>query len=163
MNLRKKALSLVLAALVLAGCAGFAQAAPNGNASGMSQEQRLLAQEIINRNYQAMEATRQALTEKRAQLDEEMASANPNAAAIENLSREIGELRGKMLAARAGARAELAKNGLATDAYAPKAQRQPRYRDQDYDRGDGYWHHGDRGRHHGPRGHGYWRCGPCWQ
>ena len=94
---------------------------------------------------------------ERAQLDEEMASEDPDPATIERLSREIGELRGKMLAARATARSELAKNGLSADLYAPDAPRKRQSRGNEVWQGQG-WHHGG---HHGPRGGGYWRGGPC--
>lgn len=160
MKFSGKVCGLALAALVLAGMTGFAEAAQPGNRGGLTPEQRQLAEEIFNENYAAMTATRQALTEKRAQLDEEMASADPDPAAIERLSREIGELRGKMLAARASARAELAKNGLSTDLYAPASPRRGQSRDQGVWYGHGGYY-GHRGGHHGPRGGGHWRGGPC--
>ena len=159
MKLHGKIFGLALAAILLAGMAGVANAAQYGDRSGLTPEQRRIAQEVFDRNYAAMESTRQALTEKRAQLDEEMASENPDGAVIERLSREIGELRGKMLAARANARAELAKDGLSTDLYSPGAPRERVRPDQDVWRG----HHGYYGHygHRGPRGGGHWRGGPC--
>ncbi|MBD5607890.1 MAG: periplasmic heavy metal sensor [Desulfovibrio sp.] len=160
MKFSGKICGLALAALIFAGMTGFADAAQRGNRNGLTPDQQRMAEEIFNENYAAMDATRRALTEKRALLDEEMASPNPDPAAIERLSREIGELRGRMLAARAKARAELVENGLSADLYAPAYPGRGQSRDQ------GVWyghrgHYGDRGGHHGPRGGGHWRGGPC--
>lgn len=115
-------------------------------------------QKIFNDNYADMNATRQALTEKRAQLDAELASPNPDRNKIESLSREIGDLRGKMLSARAQVRAELAKKGLPANPYGPG----------DYGWGDNPevwqgqgWHH-RAPRHHGGGGWGMRGGCPWW-
>lgn len=107
----------------------------------LSKEQIEETRKIFSENYAGMEATRKALTAKRAELDAQLASPTPDKAKIESLSREIGELRGKMLAARVDVRTQLEKRGLPTDFYGPGP------------RGDGgpRWHHG--------RGHGHWHGG----
>lgn len=151
-----KLFSGVALAAVLILAAGAAQAAD----SSLTPEQRDRVQRIIDDNYAAMDANRDALDEKRARLAEEMANPNPDSATIERLSREIGELRGKMLAARAKIRAELAKNGVTAAPYAPNRGEPgdgPRYYSRGYHHG-GYHHDGY---HHS--GRGYWRGGcPCY-
>lgn len=85
-------------------------------------------------------AIQEQMDAKSAELDEEMSRQSPNRGKIERLSREIGELRGKELSARA--------NG----------QSDARYYNG-YDRPRGYgWHRGGghyRGGHH-RGGHGCW-------
>lgn len=78
----------------------------------------------------------QQIESKMIELDNEMASPNPNRGKIESLSKQIGELRGKELSARAG------QGGRAYSDYGRRG----------YHRGYG-WHHG--GYHHG-------RGGCCW-
>lgn len=80
-------------------------------------------------------AIQEQMEAKSAELDQELSRQSPNRGKIEKLSREIGELRGKELSARAS------------------GQRGVRYYN-DYDRPRGYgWHHGG-GHHRGGRG--------CW-
>lgn len=129
----------------------------NGYGNQLSQEQINAAREIINRNFANMDSTRQTLNAKRAELDSLLASPNPDSARIEELSRDIGQLRGKMLAARAGVRSELAKKGLSPDFLSPAPQGNW---EQQYV-GPQPYHHG----HPRHRGHGYGRgygCGGCW-
>lgn len=129
----------------------------NGYGPQMSQQQIDMAREIITRNYAAMEDTRQELASKRAQLDALLASPNPDGGKIEELSRDIGELRGKMLAARADVRKQLIQKGLSPDFLGPDVQARP----EQYGGPHGYYHH-DRP-HHGRRGYGRgYGCGGCW-
>lgn len=89
-------------------------------------------------------AIQQQLDAKFAQLDNELASPNPDRKMIEALSREIGELRGKELSARAGQGSRPYYNngyGYGPCGYGPCG----------YYRGNG-WHHG--GHYRG--GHGCW-------
>lgn len=146
----KKVSSLMLALVLTLGLCGTSLAA-NGDEGDYNQlpygpqltkEQMDKAQKIFNDNYASMNTTRKALTAKRAQLDAELASQTPDRAKIENLSREIGDLRGKMLSARVAVRAQLEEAGLPADFYGPNpayGQNMPRQ-----------WgpHHGQ-GRHHG--------------
>lgn len=146
---------------------GIAQAAAGFNGPGakgnpgwnqqLTPEQRQQAEKIFTENFSSMDETRQLLAQKRQQLDEILASDNPDPSQIETLSREIGDLRGKMLAARVKARAQLAEQGLPQDFYGPGGPR-PR---RDWQRGPEVWHGGKRG--HGHRhghGRGYYMMGP---
>lgn len=75
-------------------------------------------------------AIQEQMDARNAELAQELSRQSPNRGKIERLSREIGELRGKALSARAS------------------SQRDYRYYDG-YDRPRGYgWHHG-RGHHRG--------------
>ena len=64
-----------------------------------------------------MDAVRQSLITKRAELDAQMSSVSPDKGKIESLSREIGELEGKMRSDRADLRAQLDKEGLPMGGY----------------------------------------------
>lgn len=90
------------------------------------------AQAILNESYAQMEQTRQMLAAKRMELDQVLAMPNPDRNRIESLSREIGELRGQMLAARAEARSRLQAKGFTME-----------------NSGPGYWGN-------------YQGSGPCW-
>lgn len=156
----------IAAALVLGASAGQAQ--PDGVPPayqmqpyrGLTAQQEQEAQKIFVDNYAEMEATRQALAAKRMELDQQLASPSPDKGKIERLSREIGELRGKMLSARADVRAKLNQKGLPPDYFGPN-----------YDYGRGYgpcwdapqggWDRGYGWYHHGYRGHGH--RGGCWR
>lgn len=122
---------------------------------GANAQNSEAAREIIQRNYSGMEETIAALQAKRNELDAILSSPNPDGARIESLSREIGELRGKVLAARTKIRSQLAQKGLSPDFLGS-----PDY-DPDYRYG------GPRGYHHGRHHHDGW--GPrrgcmmgCW-
>lgn len=158
-----KVLSGALVCVMVLGFAAIGQAAAYeedgygypGYGVRLTPDQMDAARKIFKDNYAAMDETRQALAEKRAELNALLASPTPDRVRVESLSREIGELRGKMLANRVEVRNELEKNGLPGDFYAPNAA--PR---RGYYEGPEVWHH--RGGHHGgPRG---WRggCGGCW-
>lgn len=153
--------TVLVAALILGASVTVSAAQGNGYQAqpygqGLSQEQQRQAQQIYQETLASTNSAREALNAKRSQLDQELASPNPDGARIESLSREIGELRGQLLAARAQARSRLSQQGLPPDClsgcwgdrgmmmtngwqYAPGA----------------YYHHGrGHGRH---RGHGHWR------
>lgn len=114
----------------------------------LTPQQRQQAEKIFNENFASLDETRQALAAKRQALDAELSSENPDPAKIESLSREIGELRGKILAARVKVRSQLAEEGLPQDFYGPGGPKGSR----DRNRGPEVWHHGKR-RH----GHGHYR------
>lgn len=105
------------------------------------------AQKIFNQYNASMEAARQQLAAKQYELNALLSSPKPDKDQIQALSREIGELRGQMLANRADVRAQLQQRGLPSDFYGN--------------------HHGYRHHSHGPnwgvRQRGYARggCG-CW-
>lgn len=127
----------------------------------MNPQQMEMAREIISRNFADMDSTRQTLAAKRQELDAHLASPNPDPARIESLSREIGELRGKMLAARAQIRSQLAQKGLSPDFLGPDAPEGP----DNFGGPQGYYPH-NRSWHRGwghHRGHGApYGCGGCW-
>lgn len=125
----------------------------------LTPQQMEQAKKIFDDNYAATNDVRQQLTQKRNELDNLLASQNPDKDRIETLSREIGELRGKILSARVDARAQLAKEGLPADAFGPGAPG-PR----GFGRGNNgwgqngpqVWHGGHHGKHGRP--HGGWGC-----
>lgn len=161
MKLANKTLSvLALAGVLLCGVSAVqaapANAAPN-NGYDLTPEQSAAMRKIFTENYDNMSSTREALAAKRAELDAQLASPNPDGAKIESLSREIGELRGKMLAARADVRAKLNREGLPSDYYGPDAPRYHNGYDREIRRGGPAWGHHGHG--HGGRGRG---CGGCW-
>lgn len=154
----KKLAVLALACGMVFGMASIGEAAgPMGPDYGcpaygmqLTPEQMEKARKIFTDNYAGMESTRQALAAKRAELAAQLDSPAPDRAKIESLSREIGELRGKMLSARAEVRANLAREGLPTDFYGSSAPQ----RGYEYGPYRG-WHHGY-GRHHGGGWHHGW-------
>lgn len=81
----------------------------------LTSEQKAAAKKIIGESKKATEGVRQALTAKKAELDTLMRGEAPDAAKIESVSREIGELRGQLLAARAETSAKLRQAGLPAD------------------------------------------------
>lgn len=141
----KKLFAFGIAALLLAGLQGEARAQEGlyygcGRCAGqpaLTPEQQANARKIFNENYENTRNIREALGEKRAELDALLSAANPDKARIEDLSREIGELRGKMIAARVEVRNKLAQAGLPADLYGT-----------DGFEGNGGWSHGKRRHHH---------------
>lgn len=190
--LNKKIALIALAATLLCGFAANGEAAFHGPGApapapgqgnfgapcpafgpGLSPEQMQQAQQIFNESFASMDGTRQTLAAKRAELNALLASPNPDKGQIERLSTEIGQLRGKMLAARADVRAKLQQQGLPADFYGPGAPRGGNFGPNPgwgcpgmmmWDNGPQGWNDGPRGGwHHGPRhggrGHGHGGCG----
>lgn len=114
----KKIATLLLAAALLVGFASPDHAgarAPREQAQwleSLSAGQRASAQKIMEGKAAHMRALRQALEAKRSELAGLRRSRNPDTGAIERLYAEIGSIRGKMLACRAGIKAELRAAGL---------------------------------------------------
>lgn len=125
----------------------------------LTPEQQAMAQQIFNENYASMQNVREELAYKQSLLDQQLASPNPDRATIEKLSREIGDLRGKMLASRVDVRSKLAQQGLPPDCFGPcwgPGESMP------MNNGWGYWrHHRRSGWHHGHGGRDWGRMG-CW-
>lgn len=171
--MKKFMLCAALCGLLFTGgaaqAAGFNGPGPRGGDNqgwnqSLTPQQRQQAEKIFTENFSSMDETRQLLAQKRQQLDSELASDNPDPALIEALSREIGDLRGKMLAARVKVRSQLSEQGLPRDFYGPGGPR-PRKGKQ---RGPEVWHGGRHGHGH-DRGYGYGMMGPwrgcmggCW-
>lgn len=162
-GIKKQIFALVIFCGMLFGGvhAGYAQGPYGGYAPGpqLTPEQMATIQKIFNENYAEMDATRQALTQKRAQLDAELANPAPDKNKIETLSREIGELRGKMLSSRAQVRSQLAKEGLPANPYGPGGDYDWRDNSEVW-QGQG-WHH-RAPRHHGSGGYGMRGGCPWW-
>lgn len=78
----------------------------------LSPEQQAAARKIIDENRASTSATREALKARTAELDAQMKSETPDTTLVQKLSAEIGELKGRLLAARADLRQELAKGGI---------------------------------------------------
>lgn len=119
-------------------------------------EQLEAAKKIFNDNYADMEQTRRSLADRQYELSQELASPNPDKGRIEALSQEIGKLRGKMLAARADLRKNLAGQGLPPDCFGNGYHRTwgPCWAGERGYPDRGYYHHG--------RGWGHGRGG-CWR
>ena len=109
---------LALVAVCSLAFAGLADARPDkagdcpGQKPPLTQEQHDGIQKL-NQDFMANTlGLRQALMVKKAELNAQLISPTPDTAKVESLSREIGELRGKLLAARLNHKAELAKLGV---------------------------------------------------
>lgn len=118
-----KPASLRLAVLAFAAACSLALAGPaearpdwHGDCPGpkapLTQEQRDAVHKLTQDFMDKTLGVRQALIVRKAELKAQLISPTPDVAKVENLSREIGELRGKMLSARLAYRAELARLGL---------------------------------------------------
>lgn len=83
----------------------------------LTAEQQMQAKKIFDESYERTRNIRQALGAKRAELDALLSSQDPDKTKIEDLSREIGELRGKMISERVEVRRKLAEAGLPADLY----------------------------------------------
>ena len=112
--------SLALAAACVLSFSGIALARGAGNyggcpgyaASGLTPEQQTKAQQICTAQNEKMTTLRQQMIAKQAELQVQMVSATPDKAKIESISKELGELRGKMLVARTEISAQLQKEGI---------------------------------------------------
>lgn len=111
---------LALAALFVVTSSGIAEARGYGNrgggpwygASAMTQEQQTKAQQIMSAQYEKMAPVKQQMIVKQAELQAQMISPAPDKAKIESLAKEIGALKGKMLAARSDAVTLLKNEGV---------------------------------------------------
>lgn len=113
-----------IAAIFAAGFAFGAQAEPGYYGCGgcwgqpaLTAEQQMQAKKIFDESYEKTRNIRQTLGAKRAELDALLSGQDPDKSKIEDLSREIGELRGKMISERVEVRSKLAKAGLPADLY----------------------------------------------
>ena len=125
----------------------------------LTPQQMEQVKKIFDDNYVATNDIRQLLRKKRNELDSLLYAPDPDKDRIEALSREIGELRGKILAARIDARAQLAKEGLPADAFGPGAPAPGGFNMGPGNwsgNGPQVWHGGHRGGHGRP--HGGWGC-----
>lgn len=110
--------------------AGIAMASP-GERQDM-QEVHGKVQKIMDDHRKATEGTMKQLLVKEAELKGQMGSVNPDSAKIESLSKDIGELKGKLLVDRVKMNQDFAKEGLPTQ----KGMHMQGWGDDCGDRGD---------------------------
>ena len=87
---------------------------------GLSAEQKAKAQAILDQHMADTGHARDALAAKNAALAEAMAAEKPDTAKIEQLSREIGEIRGQIAVKRLELRNKFAEAGLPENTLAKK-------------------------------------------
>lgn len=147
----KKVLAAAIIATII-GSAGAVMAAPgntptrgyhHGQRTPLTQEQENTITKAMQEYAVSTDTTQQQLTVKTAELRAQMNSVKPDASRIEAISKEIGALRGSLLAAKVTMAAQLEKNGI------PK----------EYTSMMGM--HGGRGMMHGGRGMGGMMHGGC--
>ena len=174
---RLRITTLALVAALSLVCAEFAQAQPEAHfakdgprqEAPLSPEQMETVQKMSKAFFDQTLPLRQALIVKKAELKAQMLSPNPDAAKVETLYREIGDLRGKMAVARLNLRAELEKQGIPAR-HCPMSGMGPGPRQHGFDcdrphgpRGSGNGPDCDRG----PRGHrdhgGHGGHDGCWR
>lgn len=116
--MKKNFIFLFMAVLLLGGAA-LVQAAPyeaddleEDETLSLTRGQREELARILKQNYTTVAPLRQQLAAKRGELASELDSANPDKDKITGLSREIGDIRGKLLSARVDLRGQLAAAGL---------------------------------------------------
>ena len=115
---KPRALALALAVTAVLGMSGLAFAGsgykggPCYGMNALSAEQQAEARKLHDEFRNSTESVRKQLIVKEAELRAEMSGRMPDARKIEELSKEIGGLRGQMLSARAGHNAKLESAGL---------------------------------------------------
>lgn len=145
-------LALAMLATGVIGFSGVAEArggrhngyGPGYNYNNLTPEQQEKARKLHDEHYNSVAPIRQQMIVKQAELDALLINEKPDAKKVESLSRDLGELRGKMMNQRLALRDRLEKEGL------------PGY-GMGYHNGGrrGGWHHGDRGDRGEGRGYGH--------
>lgn len=102
----------------------------------LSADQKARAQAILDQHMAETGQTRDALAAKNAALAEAMAAQSPDTAKIEQLSREIGELRGQIAVKRIELRKKFAEAGLPKNTLAKKQPRDKHGNGDKFRRGD---------------------------
>lgn len=90
---------------------GFVPDGQQGRTPQAAPGQSAQAQQFFNETGARLLNLQQALNDKQDQLDQLMASPNPDTAAIRRLTREIGDLQGQALSLQAEARARFGQTG----------------------------------------------------
>ncbi len=144
---------MLAAAAAATGILGFsgmaiAQPGPGPHRGGpaLTPEQQEIVKKYRTEHLTSTESVRKALIIKRAELKAAMIGQTPDTQRIEQLSKELGELKGKMLAARATLKAQLNKEGI--PAHDPHGMGPKGNKKGHHDRGDGHrggWNGGHRG------------------
>lgn len=150
----KKYLVATVLVLGISGV-GAAVAAP-APADVNPEEMRAKAEKIHEDHRAATDTTRQQLMVKEAELKGQMQSVNPDTGRIEALSKEIGELRGRLAVAKIKMKQQLEKEGLADMHRGPGKKHGPRKHGCDC---PGGMKHGGPGKHDGPGKHGMGKGG----
>lgn len=83
----------------------------------LTQEQMEKAKQIFLNASGKMDNIRQSLYNKQNELNAEMSKPTPSNDKISSLSREVGELRGKLLSLQNDIRSQLTKEGLPAEAF----------------------------------------------
>lgn len=156
-------LILAVAATAVLGFSGIANAwhgggwhrgGPGAAGPAYTAEQQAAMDKLYQEHYAVTEATRQQLIVKQAELRAAMSGQNPDGGKIEQLSKEIGELEGKMLSARAALQSQMTREGIPAYGYG--------YGHRGGGYGSGYGHRGG-GRGWGHDGHRGGGCNAaCW-
>lgn len=125
MKIRKNVLTLSLALAAILGLAGMANAQNHmmggagmagGHAMGavynLPPEKQAAVQKLYSEHNLATEPLRQQLFAKQSELNVLYYSGSTDTAKVQTLSREIGELNGKLYSAQVNLRKQLAKEGV---------------------------------------------------
>lgn len=110
------ALTLSLAMFVGLSTAAHAQNYYGGNPP-LTQEQRVKADKLFSEHMNSIAPIQQQYAAKRAELDALMFSGSADTAKIEALSKELGELDGKLYSEQTKFRAKLANENLPAYGY----------------------------------------------
>lgn len=78
----------------------------------LTEAQRATLNKVMESSYKGTEAVRQQIITKQAELQAQLIAANPDAKKIETITRDLGELEGKMLAERVRISRQLKDAGL---------------------------------------------------
>lgn len=118
MNLSKVFGLMILAGAMLVAGATYCAAQPAGNYydyapnAPLTQQQQATLQQILNENSAKVGPLHDELARKEAELQGVLDSPAPDQGRIASLSREIGELRGKIMNAQVEMRGKLASAGI---------------------------------------------------
>ena len=108
-----RTISLSFATVFLLASASLALAwGPGWGGGTMTQEQYAKAQQLAAENYAAINPIFQQWQAKQAELNAQVYRQTPEKTKIEALSKEIGELQGKLYAEQANLEAKLVKEGI---------------------------------------------------
>ena len=109
----KRLLSLSLIGILVLAMAGAATAHGNRfHGPNLTPEQAEKMKQLSMESHAAISPIMQQFHAKRAELKAQIYNPNPDMGKIEALAKELGELKGKLYAERAGLHVRLSKEGL---------------------------------------------------
>ena len=112
-NFRTLSLSLMLAALLGLTSSAMAAGPYHGQCmTNLSPEKQELVKKMHEDFHDSTKVTRQELISKKHELDAMLYSANPDEKKIQNLTKEISDLRAKLYTARITLKGKLIKEGI---------------------------------------------------